>query len=278
VLIILGEHRQARESLTAALRFVEEEGNQRGQASTLHQLARLEMARGDPIDAIRLYRRCLDIGQRTDDHEVLCWTHCRIGEALRLTEQHDQALVHLHQALWFARKIGEKSAIARTLAEIGMAHRDQNNLQVAAAHCEEALTTAEAIPDLAVSAAACIALAEIKAATGDTGAALRHARRAVTVCQQTRNVPDEARALDVLGTVHFAAGELDDSESAWRTAAELYDRTGNPRRASVIRAKVNQLLGTGIDVPQSRPGTEPGLPPDQGQDVHVAQHGSDELP
>jgi tetratricopeptide (TPR) repeat protein/DNA-binding SARP family transcriptional activator len=275
VLMILGEHQRAWESLTAALRVVEEENNERGQASTLHQLARLEMSRGDLIAAIGLFRRCLDIGQRIDDHEVLCWSHCRIGEALRLTEQHDQALVHLHQALWFAKKIGEQSAVARSLAEIGMAYRDQDNHQAAAAHCEQALTIAESIPDLAVSAEVCIALAEIKAASGDVASGLRYAHRAVTVCRQIQNVTNEAKALDVLGALRFASGDLDDSRTAWRDAADIYDRTGNPRRASLIQAKLNQLPGHDVDVPRARPGM--GLSLDHGQGLHIDQYRSDEL-
>lgn len=241
VLVILGDHEEARRCLVAALRYVEDEGNERGQASTVHQLARLEMARGDPPAAIPLYQRSLDIAKRIDDHEVLAWNHCRLGEALRLVGEHDQALVHLHQARWSAERVGERSALARSLAEIGMTYRDQQQYEAAAAHCTEALGIADAIPDLAVSAEACTALAEIATTRGDVDLATDYARRAVTVCQQTHNVTDEARALDVLGDAYRSGGEPARARTAWRSAAELYDRVGNLRHASLVHAKVDHL-------------------------------------
>jgi tetratricopeptide (TPR) repeat protein/DNA-binding SARP family transcriptional activator len=241
VLTILGDHEQARQCLEIALRFAEDEGNERGQASTVHQLARLEMARGNPAAAVPLYLRCLDIAQRIDDHEVLSWTHCRLGEALRLVGEHDQALVNLHQARWFAQRVGEQSALARSLAEIGMTYRDQDQHQVAVAHCEQALEIAESIPDLAVSAEVCTALAEIATARGHADTATRYALRAVTECRQSRNVTDEAKALDVLGAALLAGAESQQARDAWQSAAELYDRIGNLRHAALIQAKIAKL-------------------------------------
>jgi tetratricopeptide (TPR) repeat protein len=240
VLAILGDHEEAWRCLTAALRFAEEEGNERGQSATLIQLAKLEMARGDPPAAIPLYERSRDIAQRMDDHEVLSWALCRLGEALRLVGLHDQALVQLHQARWSAQRVGEQSALARCLAEIGMTYRDQQQYQAAEAHCTEALGIAESVPDLAVSAEICIALAEIATARGDTAMAAHHARRAVTVCQQTHNVTEEARALEVLGDTHFANADPGQAGATWRSAAELYDRIGNVRHASLVQAKIDK--------------------------------------
>jgi DNA-binding SARP family transcriptional activator/tetratricopeptide (TPR) repeat protein len=241
VLGILGEHEEARRCLTAALRFAEQEMNERGQAATLIQLAKLEMARGDPAAAIPLYERSRDIAQRIDDHEVLCWAHCRLGEALRLVGRHDQALVHLHQARWSAQRVGEQSALARSLAEIGMTYRDQQQYQAAAAHCEEALGIAESVPDVAVATEVCIALAEIAITRGDAERATHHARRAVTVCRRSHNVTEEARALDVLGDAYLANADPGQACVTWRSAAELYDRIGNLRRALLVQAKIGKL-------------------------------------
>jgi tetratricopeptide (TPR) repeat protein/DNA-binding SARP family transcriptional activator len=237
---ILGDHEEARRCLTFALRFTEDEGNERGQASTIHQLGRLEMARDDPAAAIPLYERCLAIAQRLDDHEVLSWTHCRLGEALRLVGRHDQALVHLHQARWSAEKVGERSALARSLAEIGMTYRDQRQYEAAAAHCAEALGIAESVPDEPVVAEVCTALAEIATTRGEAGVATRYAQRAVTVCRQNHNVTDEARALDVLGDAYLANADAAQARAAWRSAAELYDRIGNLRRARLVQTKVDE--------------------------------------
>lgn len=241
VLVNLGDHEEARRCLTAALRFTEEEGNARGQSATLLHLARLDVARGDPAAAIPLYERSLAIAQQIDDHEMLSWAHCRLGEVLRVVGQHDRALVQLQQARWSAQRVGEQSALARSLAEIGMTYRDQQLYQDAASHCAEALDIAESVPDLPVTAEVCTALAEITMARGDADRAVKYARRAVTVCRQTHSVPDEARALDVLGDAHLANGDLTQAVLTWRSAVDLYDRIGNLRHTVLLQAKIDNL-------------------------------------
>jgi hypothetical protein len=114
------------------------------------------------------------------------------------------------------------------------------------------LTAAEAVPDLAITVQVCIALAEIAVECGDSAAAVRHARHAVDICQQTRNLSDEARASEVLGTVLFAAGDTAEAAQAWQHAAAIYERTGNRTRALLVGTRVAKLPTRDLDLPTSR--------------------------
>lgn len=256
--LILGEHTRSRQCLDAALRMVEDDRHEHGQAAILNLMGRLEMQRGDPVAALGLYRRSLDIAQRIDDQQGMCWTSCRLGEVLRVTDQHDLALVQLHQAQWLAQRIGDRSAQASSMAEIGLVHRDRDEYQAAAAHCEHALGIAETIPDLAITAQVCTALAEINAARNDADTALRYARRAIALCQHIHNVAAEARAHDVLGDVHFANGDPPDAVRAWQHATDLYTRTGNPTRATLTLAKMDTVPEDSIQLPTARVDAESG--------------------
>jgi tetratricopeptide (TPR) repeat protein len=240
VQVILGDLAGARGSLEAALRLVEADGNKRGQASTLHQLGRLELMRGNAGAAFEFYQRCLDIAQDTQDSEALCWIHCHIAETLRILRQYDKALIHLHQSQFHAKRIGDNSANASSMVEIGSVYRDRGDHQAAVTHCEQALDIVEVmpIPDLAIMTSACIALAEIHNEQRNIETATRYILRAIELAQRTRNTPTEAHAREVYGDIQFAAGELDATRT-WQHATDLYESIGNTLRAAAVQNKMS---------------------------------------
>jgi tetratricopeptide (TPR) repeat protein len=254
--MILGDYTEARRCLNTAVRYAVDDRNERAQATSLHLLGRLAMQRGDPTAAVELYRRCLEVAQRIDDLVGQCWSHCRIGEPLRLLDQHDDALLHLFRALSLAERVNEPSAHASALATIASVYRDKGDRHAAKAHAMKALAVAEAVPDLAITVQVCIALAEIAVECGDPTAAARHARHAVEVCQQTHNMSDEARSRETLGNVLFAAGDPVNAAQAWHHAAAIYERTGNSARAVLIRTRSDRLPADDVGLPAARSGTE----------------------
>ena len=238
VLLDLGNHAEARRRLNAALRLVEDLDHEIGQAAVLTMLGRLEMLSGDPTAALSLFRRSLEIAQRTGDERNLAWTSRRMAEVLRVLGQRDEAVVRLHEAKWLAMRIGDRSAHASSLAELGTLHHEQGDLRTAAAYCEEALRVAEAIPDLLVVAQACTALAGIEAHR-DTGKAFDFVRRAIELCKRTSNLALEARAHDVQGSLLSESGDKVGAKEAWLRAVELYRRVGNPASAASVQAKLD---------------------------------------
>ncbi|MPZ79835.1 MAG: tetratricopeptide repeat protein [Actinophytocola sp.] len=271
--VSLGEHTEARRCLDAALRLVEDEGDERGVASTLHQLGRLELVRGDAPAALELYLRSLDVATGIDDHEALCWIHRSLGEAYRHVEQYDTALVHLREAGHLAQRIGEQSAYGGSLVDIGIIYRDLGNVNDAVAHCERALSVVEDI-DLEMTARACIALAEINGDRGVPAAAVEHARRAIELCRETRSVTDEARAREVLGDAYHADANLPEAVVAWQLAADLNVRIGNGSRAAIVQAKIDNVPVREPRLPEARPGQRSVEGPlaDRAVSPHIKDH------
>jgi tetratricopeptide (TPR) repeat protein len=254
VLMILGEHAEARRCLDAALRFAEETGNEMGQGSALHQLGRLQMLCGDIAAAVTLFRRCLAVNQRLNDRQGLSWTHCRLGEALRKLDRHDEALLHLQQAQFHAQQNEDTAAHATALAEIGSVYRDRGDHRGAAAHCEEALKIVDSAPiaDLAITIHGCRALAEIWGKLKEYDKAIEYASRAVDIGRATRHVAAECRSLDVLGEIYHDSGELQLAAEAWQQASVLYDKLGNLTRATTLRISIRRIQARHPDVPQAR--------------------------
>ncbi|MBB4909763.1 AfsR/SARP family transcriptional regulator [Actinophytocola algeriensis] len=240
--ITIGAYVPAREHLEAALVVAERADLDRGRTVVLHQLGQLAARQGEPAEALRLFERGLAIAEAVGDHQGVSWFHVAIGGVLRTIDRHREAVEHLHEARWQARRLGEKSAETHCLLELGSISRELCDYEVAAAHCESALSMAESVPDLAAVARACVALCRTNRDRRRFDAAIRFGRRAVEVLRGSQNLAGQADAAEVLGDALHAGGELDQALSIWRQAADLHDYTGAPGRATGVHAKINEAF------------------------------------
>lgn len=231
----------AHRSLDTARLLLESQGHERGQAAALHQLGRLAALQDDPATATRLFRECLNIAQRIGDMEVQSWTCCRLAHVLISLEQYEQAETLLFESIWLAKRIDDWSAHSSALAGVGAVCLARGDLETASAHCTQARTMAESVPDIEVIAQVCLTQAEIAAARREAAKATDCALRAISLSKATRNVVEEARALDILGAVARSEGELADSASAWRQAVTLYRHAGNTRLADAVQLRLNDV-------------------------------------
>jgi len=255
----LGDNMAARRCLEAALHIVAEDGPDRGVSSILQQLGRVALRQGSTAEAIDLFRRGMAIAQLSGDREGVCWAHCRLGEALRTIDQHEQAVTHLLLARRLAHEIGAPSAEATSLTELGAIQRELGDLATAAAHCEQALEIAESVPDLAKTARICVVLCEINRGRRRARQAIEYGRRAVEVCTQTHDLAQQTHALEVLGNVQHGCGDLVDAVVAWRQAVDLCEHTLDSTTAARLRDKIGSVPAIYQDlVPTARDEVAPG--------------------
>ncbi|GAB1516528.1 tetratricopeptide repeat protein [Actinophytocola sp. KF-1] len=260
--MMLGDHDEARRSLELALPLAVDEGLDRGEASILHLLGRVALRRGDPAEALDLFRRGMEIDRKSGNREGLCWAHCRIGHALHALDQHEQALAHLNRAALLAQDIGESSAEAAALTEIGAIHRELGDLAMAAGCCEQALAIAQSVPDMTATATILVDLCEINRVRRRSRAAIDYGRRAVDLCEKIHDLVNHARALEALGTAQYECGDLVDAAVAWRHAADMYDATGNSASSARLRNRIETVPVYYREVvPFARSADEVGISP-----------------
>jgi tetratricopeptide (TPR) repeat protein len=237
----LDDQPTARRSFDTALRIAREIDIKRGQAAALHALGRLAAQRGDTVEALDFFNRGLSVAEEIDDRHGISWFHCGIGSVLRTTDRHEEAITHLQQAHWEARRSGERSAESSSLTELGVTFRELGDCSGAAGYCERALMISEAIPDLAVSAQICVSLCEINTERRHFGEAVRYGRRAMDILRGSQNLLNQAGAAEVLGDALYAAGEPEEAAQAWRQAADRYDHNGAVGRAVGVHAKIDNI-------------------------------------
>lgn len=276
--LLEADHHQARACFTAALRLVEDEGYERGVATVLHQLGRLEALLENNSESFQLYRRSLDIATRSGDTEIQTWNNCRLGHLLRALDQHDTAVLHLHRAAALAQAIDERSAHASSLTGLAGIFLDRGDLDTATSHCRQALALAESAPDIGVTAAINLDLADIAIAGQQTAAAVTHAQHALELCERIHNVTTEARAHDTLAIALHAGGQLDDAVLHWRASASLYDRIGNRDRANRIHQTASTYEAQTPALPATRTSEHPGTSPHQIARINHRRDHATEVP
>ena len=249
--LALGDHDAATRHLESALRVAD---GDIVAVPVLRLLGQSAMLRGDTAEALALYGRSVTAAERVDDRDNLCWAHYRVGQALRATEQLDQALVHLGKAQELAQQLGNGATHAASLAEIGAIHRDRGDHSTAFAYCEQALAIAEASPDLLAAAQVCVTLSQISAERRQFAAAVAYGRRGVLILRGTQNLAARAGALSACADALHGSGEPDEAALTWRRAADLYDYAGAVGRAALLRRRAARVQIPG-SVPPARMGS-----------------------
>jgi tetratricopeptide (TPR) repeat protein len=142
--------------------------------------------------------------------------------------------------MWQAQQIGERSAEACCLGELGAVFRQLRDYATAADFCERALAISEGIPDLAEVARFCVLLCEVNKDRRQFDTAVRYGRRAVEVLRGSQNFASQADAVEALGDALHESGEREGAVQSWRQAADLHDYTGAVRRATMAHRKIDQ--------------------------------------
>jgi DNA-binding SARP family transcriptional activator/tetratricopeptide (TPR) repeat protein len=235
-LLHIGEHDEAQPLLESALRYATESGSDLGMCAALHNIARVELGRGRFPRALELLEQALHAAQNAGSLAHQVTTMLRIGTTWRTCGQLGQAAKWLYQALAVAETAHDAHGAGVTLAELGSLLAERGDKVNAIAHGEQAVALLEEIHDLAGARGARIRLAQTHIGLdGDRVAALVHALRAVELARLTWHAESEATALELVGQLRFAAGEVPAATEAWRAAARIYLDRGDPRGHELAR-------------------------------------------
>jgi tetratricopeptide (TPR) repeat protein len=235
-LVHVGEYDDAVPLLEVALRFAEDSGSDLGVSAVLHNQARVEVSRDRFPRALELFQRSLEAARRAGSvaHETA--NMHRMGVAYRACGQLTEAAKWLYQALSAREAANDTHGTGTTLAELGALLAERGDKVNAIGHGEQAVALLEEINDLAGARNARIQLAHTYAnLDGDHEAALVHALRAVELARLTWHPEGEAAALEVVGRLRHATGDMAAAVEAWRAAARIYLDRGDVRGERITR-------------------------------------------
>ncbi|QTR03928.1 tetratricopeptide repeat protein, partial [Saccharothrix algeriensis] len=241
---------EARKCFHLAHGIAQQLGEPRGLASSLHNLARVEVAEGRVDRGVQLYEQVLCIARGSSPMEPEAATWHRLGVLARERRNRVDAAAHLHRALELRVAMNNTTGQADTLVELGELHREQGELHVAEQYVRRAVELHRGTGVREVVARACARLALIRRDRGDVVTATLHARQAVRLYDRIGDSLGKAGALTLLGELRWRARAFAAAEEGWEQAFKIFSDAGDPRAPGL--ADRLALLGGDRAVPAAR--------------------------
>jgi tetratricopeptide (TPR) repeat protein len=149
-----------------------------------------------------------------------------MGVVFAALGEYEEALAHYKSALKIDQALGDRSAFANKLANIGQCYSDLGDVDRAEGYLAKALEMAEQTDDLQTASDAAVSLGQTKLQRGDTKGAAALFERGLKLATQNRDRYQEIRALQYIALSHLTAGDapevaLDLAKSATEWARKM---------------------------------------------------------
>ncbi|WP_414942655.1 BTAD domain-containing putative transcriptional regulator [Amycolatopsis sp. cmx-11-51] len=237
--------------------------------------------RGRHHDDLAVWEVATDAADQLPDPTARILAHRLLGHAHAELDHHEQAILHLHEALGLAELHHEPTQQAHTHHALGWAWEQRGDDRRALEHarhalglfrvvdspvweavalnavgssaarlgkydtareyCEAALALHRRYEDLDGEADALDSLGFIDHHTGHHQRAIDHYQQALTLYRAVGNTTEAADTLDNVGHPQAALGRHHHARSAWREALELYREQGRDIDADRVQRQLDNL-------------------------------------
>ncbi len=199
---------EAGKHLEAAMALFVGAKDERGIASSIDDIGKLQWLKGDYRAALTSLREGLSRRRRLGDRRSIALSLNNLGIVLQETGEFGQAIESWEQALGIRREIGDLVGVVATLNNLGTLFMDRGDFARARPLFEDALEVAKQIGDRN-------RIALVLVNVGDSLHQAGEPEKAIAVLRQAEEQFDElgdklglADALRALGEAHLARGDL----------------------------------------------------------------------
>jgi DNA-binding SARP family transcriptional activator/tetratricopeptide (TPR) repeat protein len=199
-------------------------GDRVAEAHVLQHLAQLRLDYGEQDEAYGLLARAATICDEVGNRRVGAQVQHRLGELLLRRGELERAAAAYRRVLEAVREARDRVGECYALLGLSTVDLRRGELDEAAQMLATADELAAEAGERMVASRIALTLAEVTLESGDLPSAALHADRAVTAFDEIGAALYRAKALDVRGRIHRAAGEPDDALEAWRSAHDLLSR------------------------------------------------------
>ncbi|HET9625713.1 MAG TPA: tetratricopeptide repeat protein [Kofleriaceae bacterium] len=191
----LGKYDLAMEHLRRAHALFEQSRDDRGIASTLDDMGRVNWLRGAFSHALDFHRQALTIRRALGDRRSIALSLANIGRVHHDTGNFKAAIGQFREALDLRRDIGDLVGIVQSLCDLGGVHGEDGNHPLALELLGEAHRMALEIGDK-------LALAEVLSRTGEVLSALGRGEEAVRELSEAKGIAGALGDRVALATAH----------------------------------------------------------------------------
>ncbi|NEA31546.1 tetratricopeptide repeat protein [Streptomyces sp. SID13031] len=247
----LGSYDSAASLFSAAQAISRELGDRYGNARSVNNLGTMHLRTGKPSVAVRSYREALteftDLGDRYGRGVALD----NLGQALLRLGRLDVALSHYKEALAIRIELGDRDGEASSLTGIGLVQEASGQPLEAISWHERALEVFTEIGDSAGEGRVLTALAVSCRSAGRDSDALRHHRRSLNLVLGTDHQV-EAAAYNGYGDTLVLLGRYAEAGDAYRLAKDLVEPAGDRYEYARALQGLGAVAAATGNLPQAR--------------------------
>jgi tetratricopeptide (TPR) repeat protein len=222
----LGRYDAAMEHLRRAHELFERSRDDRGIASTLDDMGRVNWLRGAFGQALDFHRQALTIRRGIGDRRSIALSLANIGRVHHDTGNFKAAIAQFREALDLRRDIGDLVGVVQSLCDLAGVHAEDGNHELALGLLSEARTMVQGIGDKQ-------SLAEVLSRSGEVKAAMGHAAEAVGDLREAKELASSLGDRVALATAHqrlahvqLQLGNLEEADIEARAAVEVGEAVG----------------------------------------------------
>ncbi|MEG4219529.1 CHAT domain-containing protein [Microcoleus sp. Pol12A6] len=242
---------EALQKFDAARSLYQRLRNREKEAYTLHQMGFITNRLGDRQQALDYYKQALSWNQTVADRPVQALILNNIGAVYYALGEKQQAIDYYNQALSLIREmgdrpeasinlsnisnlpansdtsLGDRTAEATTLNNIGLAYSDLGEKQKAKEYFNQALPLFRAVGDRAKEATTLTNIGLVYSDLGEKQTALDYYKQALDLRQKAGDRRGEALTLNNTGTTYSELGKQQKAEEYFNQALPLFRAVGD---------------------------------------------------
>jgi tetratricopeptide (TPR) repeat protein len=236
---------EARVHLDAALQLFEDGGDDRGIASTVDDLGKLQWLRGDYQKALEFTQRALALRRRLGDRRSIALSLNNLGLVYQDSGQFKLALDAFEQALRIRREIGDLVGISISLNNLGTVAQDQRDDRRALSLFLEAYEVAKETGDRNRIALVLTNLGETYNRLGDPTKAIHYLKQAEDIADELGDKLGLAEAVRGLGKAYLAQREYTRARECTARAVEIFREVHSKVQLGVALRSLGEVMAAG---------------------------------
>lgn len=215
-------------------------GNQMRQSSTLATLGFIVRQQGDLDEAEGYYKQALDLARARHDKRGEAARIHNLGTVALQRGDLDRARALYTEALELRRALNESGGMSATLRSLGALAAEQGDWEQARRFLRESLELKK-VQGISRGRTFCeLGIVQVRDPQGDRTQARNLLQTALDIARQFNVQNDEARALDWLGALDLAEGNIAGARAQWEAALKIYSELG-AAAAGETRARLAKL-------------------------------------
>jgi diguanylate cyclase (GGDEF)-like protein len=214
------DYEGALDLLQRALVLLDSAGEVRGRADVLNGIGYIHVRRGEHLQGVRLHFQALEIQRATHDLVGESNTLTNLGTAAYLAGDYGPALEHLEASLMLRERIGDRTATAYSLMNIGVVHGQLGDLERLLEYMNQALAIHQK-GDVQAARACLMNMGNAYMQLGQYDRGLSYLDLALKSMSGQGPHLDHAHCLRVIGQVHERRGDEATALSYFEQSLEM---------------------------------------------------------